>query len=167
MKTFKILIAILALTANAASAQFIKAELQVNGLTCSMCSKATEKSLHTLNFIGDIKVDLNRNIFLITFKKDAPVNLDQINKMVENAGFFVNSLKATFNFSNIKVTNNYFSYTGDTYHLVSTGNKELNGPVALTVVEKGFAPPSVYKKYNSAADVGAPKSGRVYRVAAI
>jgi len=165
MKTFKIVIAILAFTVNIAHAQFIKAELQVNGLTCSLCSKATEKSLRTLPFVGDIKVDLNRNIFLIFFKDNVPVNLDQINKKVENSGFFINNLKATFNFTNIHVVNNYFSYTGDTYRLVNGGNKELNGPVALTVVEKGFAPPSVYKKYNSQAGGSGTKTGRVYQVA--
>jgi copper chaperone CopZ len=162
MKTFKIFIAILAFTATAAHAQFIKAELQVNGLTCSLCSKATEKSLRTLDFIGDIKVDLNRNIFLLTFKKEASVNLDQISKKVENAGFFVNNLKATFNFDNVKVLNNYFSYTGNTYHLLNGGNKQLTGPVVFTVVDKGFAPSSVYKKYNTVA--GDNRTGKVYKV---
>ena len=61
MKTLKIFILLLVTTISAAKAQFTKAELQVSGLTCSMCSKATEKSLRTLDFIGDIKADLNRN----------------------------------------------------------------------------------------------------------
>jgi copper chaperone CopZ len=164
MKTFQIFIAVLALSANTAFAQFTKAEIQVNGLTCSLCSKATEKSLRTLDFIGDIKVDLNRNIFLLTFKKDASVNFVQISKKVENAGFFVNNLKATFNF-NTPINNNYFAYAGNTYHIVNPGNKELTGPVALTIVEKGFAPPSVYKKYNNPGIDSAPKQGRVYQVA--
>jgi copper chaperone CopZ len=162
MKTLKIFIALLAFTATAAHAQFIKAELQVNGLTCSLCSKATEKSLRTLDFIGDIKVDLNRNIFLLSFKKDAPVNLDQISKTVESAGFFVNNLKATFNFDNVKILNNYFSYTGNTYHLINAGNKALSGPIAFTIVDKGFAPVSVYKKYNSVTSDN--KSAKVYKV---
>jgi copper chaperone CopZ len=162
MKTFKIFIAVLAFTATTAHAQFIKAELQVNGLTCSLCSKATEKSLRTLNFIGDIKVDLNRNIFLLTFKKEASVNLDQIAKKVENAGFFINSLKATFNFDNVKVLDNYFSYTGNTYYLINAGSKAFNGPTVFTVVDKGFAPTSVYKKYNTIA--GDNRAGKVYKV---
>ncbi|HEY4196819.1 MAG TPA: heavy-metal-associated domain-containing protein [Mucilaginibacter sp.] len=149
MKTLKIFIILLITTISAAKAQFTKAELQVSGLTCSMCSKATEKSLHTLNFIGDIKADLNRNVFVITFKKDMPVNLDQISKKVQNAGFFVNNLRATFNFDNVKVSNNTFSYGGDTYHLLSGGDKPLSGPVMVTVVDKGFASAAVYKKYSS------------------
>src|ERR1700748_580550 len=147
MKTLKIFIILLITTISAAKAQFTKAELQVSGLTCSMCSKATEKSLRTLNFIGDIKADLNRNVFVITFKKDMPVNLDQISKKVQNAGFFVNNLRATFNFDNVKVNNNTFNYGGDTYHLVNGNDKPLTGAVAVTLVDKGFAPASVNKKF--------------------
>ena len=162
MKTLKIFLILFITSITAAKAQFTKAELQVSGLTCSMCSKATEKSLRTLNFIGDIKADLNRNVFMITFKKDVPVNLDQISKKVEGAGFFVNNLKATFNFDNIKVNNNTFNYGGDSYRLVNGDGKTLAGPVAVTVVEKGFAPASVYKKYNK--DDKAETSGRVYHI---
>src|ERR1700742_1182626 len=125
MKTLKIFIVLVITTISAAKAQFTKAELQVSGLTCSMCSKATEKSLRTLNFIGDIKADLNRNVFVITFKKDVPVSLDQISKKVEGAGFFVNSLKATFDFDNVKINNNVFSYGGDSYRVANDTGKAL------------------------------------------
>jgi copper chaperone CopZ len=151
MKTLKIFIVLLSLS-YAANAQFTKAELQVSGLTCSMCSKATEKSLRTLNFVGDIKADLNKNIFLITFKKDARVDIGLISKKVENAGFFVNSLKATFDFDNVKLENNSFSYDGDTFYVLNPSSQPLSGTQTITVVDKGFAPPSVYKKYKTAAD---------------
>ncbi|MGN6640378.1 MAG: heavy-metal-associated domain-containing protein [Mucilaginibacter sp.] len=162
MKTLKIFIAIFILSAGAANAQFTKAELQVSGLTCSMCSKATEKSLRTLGFIDDIKADLNRNIFTITFKKDVPVNLDQISKKVQNAGFYVNNLKVTFNLDNIKVTGNSFNYEGSAYQVVN-GNKPLTGIITATVVDKGFAPASVYKKYGT--ETSGSGSGHVYHIA--
>ena len=136
MKTFKLFIAILALSVGVANAQFTKAELQVSGLTCSMCSKATEKSLRTLDFISDIKVDLNKNIFVLTFKKDVPVNIDMISKKVQNSGFFVNNLKLTFNFNGVKLADNYFNYAGDTYKVLNATHP-LTGDVAVTVVEKG------------------------------
>lgn len=161
MKALKILIILFVTSITAAKAQFTKAELQVSGLTCSMCSKATEKSLRTLPFIADIKADLNRNVFVISFKKDIPVNLNLISKKVQNAGFFVNNLKATFNFDNVKVSGNTFNYGGDTYRLVNGADKVLAGPVMVTVVDKGFAPASVYKKY-SAADK--TETGLVYHI---
>lgn len=163
MKFLKIFILGLILGTGTAHAQFTKAELQVSGLTCSMCSKATEKALRTLEFVGDIKTDLNRNVFLITFKNGSPVNLDRISKKVQNAGFSVNSLKATFNFNGIKLSSNSFSYSGDTYLVVNGLNKPLTGPVAVTVVDKGFAPSSVYKKYAGQTPEGV-KTGKLYRV---
>jgi copper chaperone CopZ len=165
MKTLKIVVLLLALSTGIASAQFTKAELQVSGLTCALCSKATEQSLKTLPFIGDIKTDLLHNIFVITFKNGQPVNFDQISKKVQDAGFFVNSLKTTFNFDNTKLADNSFSYGGDTFQVISGTEKPLNGQVAVTIVDKGFAPKSVSKKYAGQLSVASTgKTGRVYHV---
>lgn len=163
MKTLKIVVLLLTLSTSMTSAQFTKADLQVSGLTCALCSKATEKSLKTLPFIGDIKTDLLHNIFVITFKKDQPVNFDQISKKVQDAGFFVNSLKAVFNFDSTKLADNSFSYGGDTFEVVSGADKPLNGPVTVTIVDKGFAPKSVSKKYPGQLSTASTK-GRVYHV---
>lgn len=151
MKTLKIFIFLCAVSISAAKAQFVKAELQVSGLTCSMCSKATEKSLRTLPFISDIKPDLNRNLFTITFKPNTPVNLEQMSKKIQGAGFSINQLKATLDFDKLKVNNNSFNYAGDTFQVLNGAGKSLDGQVAVTVVNKGFAPAAVAKKYNAAA----------------
>jgi len=164
MKTLKIFITLLVLTTSIANAQFTKAELQVSGLTCALCAKATEKSLKTLPFIGDIKPDLMRNIFVLTFKNGEAVNFDQISKKVQDAGFFVNSLKVTVDFTRTHVDGGRFTYGGDTFQLMNAPEKQPNGPVALMIVDKGFAPKSVSKKYlGQAGDVSG--TTRVYHVA--
>jgi copper chaperone CopZ len=165
MKTLKIFILIFCVTVSAAKAQFTKAELQVSGLTCALCAKSTEKALRTLPFIGDIKTDLERNLYLITFKSNAPVNLELISKKVQGAGFSVNNLKATFNFDNTKVANSNFNYAGDTYKLLNASNKPLSGNVDVTVVDNGFAPKAVSKKYLGQVTDAAPASGRIYHLA--
>jgi copper chaperone CopZ len=147
MKTFKILIAAFVLSTGIAKAQFTNAQLQVSGLTCSMCSKATEKSLRTLDFISDIKTDLNNNLYVITFKKDVPVNLQAISKKVQGAGFSVNNLKVVFNFDKVKLDNNQFSYGGNNFQLLKTPEKSLTGEVSATIIDKGFISPTAYKKY--------------------
>lgn len=160
MKSFKILLAVLAISISSAKAQFIKADLQVSGLTCSMCSKATEKSLRTLSFISDIKPDLNRNLFVITFKKDQAVNLQAISKKVQDAGFAVNKLTASFNFNNVKISNDFhFDFAGSTYHFLNVKNETLNGLTPVVVVDKDFVPASIYKKYASATAFSCYKSG--------
>jgi copper chaperone CopZ len=61
-------------------AQVSKAEMQVSGLTCSMCQLATQKAVKTLDFVADIQPDLNSANFVITFKKDKIVNPDLLAK---------------------------------------------------------------------------------------
>ncbi|RYE24980.1 MAG: heavy-metal-associated domain-containing protein [Sphingobacteriaceae bacterium] len=160
MKSFKILLAVLAISISSAKAQFVKADLQVSGLTCSMCSKATEKSLRTLTFISDIKPDLNKNLFVITFKKDVPVNLESISKKVQDAGFSVSKLTASFNFDNVKINNDYhFNYAGNAYHFLNVTNKTLNGITPITVIDKAFVPASTYKKYAAQTTFACYKTG--------
>ena len=156
---------LLVLTTGIAKAQFTKAELQVSGLTCALCAKATEKALKTLPFIGEIKTDLIRNTYLLTFKSGEQVNFDLISKKVQDAGFFVNSLKATFDFTGTKVADNHFSYGGDTFQLMNA-TKSPEGQAVVTIIDKGFAPKSVSKKYlGQIADVNKSTTGRLYHVA--
>jgi len=165
MKTLKIFMILLVLTTGIVKAQFTKAELQVSGLTCALCAKATEKALKTLPFIGEIKTDLIRNTYLLTFKSGEQVNFDLISKKVQDAGFFVNSLKATFDFTSTKVADNQFTYGGDTFQLMNA-TKSPEGQSVVTIVDKGFAPKSVSKKYlGQIADVNKASTGRLYHVA--
>jgi copper chaperone CopZ len=163
MKTIKIFIALLVISISAAKAQFVKADLQVSGLTCSMCSKATEKSLRTLPFISDIKPDLNRNLFTITFKPNSPVSLEQMSKKVQGAGFSINQLTATLDFDKLKLSNNSFNHAGDTFQLLNASNKNLDGLVPVTVANKGFAPAAVVKKYSTTA-VSSSAGGKAYKL---
>jgi len=166
MKTFKIYLILLAFTSTIAKAQFSKAELQISGLNCGLCAKTTETSLRALPFVSDVKPDLMHNIYNITFKQNQPVNFDQIGQIVKKENFFVNSLKATFNFDKVKIVQNSFSYDGDTYRVMNAKDKSLSGPVMVTIIDKGFAPRSVSKKYlGQIAVIEQANSRRVYHVA--
>src|SRR6478735_1468758 len=109
MKTLRIFIIALLATVSVAKAQSTKAELQVSGLTSSLCARTTEKSLKALPFVSEIKPDLMRNIYVITFKSDVPVDFSQISKKVKDSGFSVSYLKTTFNFDNAKIADNAFT----------------------------------------------------------
>jgi len=165
MKTIKILSILMLLFAVKVSAQQIStADLQVTGLTCSMCSNATEQSLKTLDFISSIKADLNKNIFVLTFKKDANVNFDLIRKKVQDAGFSVGGLTANFNFNQLKTDDNGQAIVdGNTYRFINAKNKTLNGTVKANVIDKNFISGSAYKKQSTliASDAYASGTGVV------
>lgn len=176
MNTLKSLIIITTvLIAGKVSAQQITtAELQVTGLTCSMCSQATEKSLRTLDFVEGIQPDLNKNLFAITFKKDKAVNIDQIRKKVEDAGFSVGNLTAVFNFNNTKVDDQGLAIAGtNVYQFLNQKSKTMNGPVTATVVDKNFISGTAFKKkaaqiklesYASGVGVVNGKKTRIYHL---
>ncbi len=149
MKTTKIILSFLMLfVINKVSAQQITTvEMQVTGLTCSMCSQATEKSLRTLNYVSDVTPDLNKNLFIIKFKKDKEVNFDQLNKKVKDAGFSIGKLEATVNFNQTKIDEKGQAVVGaNVYRFENAKDKVLNGPVKVNVIDKGFVSNSVFKQ---------------------
>lgn len=149
MKIQSIVFAFLMLFAiNKASAQKVStAEIQVTGLTCSMCSQATEKSLRTLSYISDITPDLNKNIFVVTFKKEAMVDFDQLQKKIKDAGFSVGKLAATMNFNQAKVDENgQLAVDGAVYRFENVKGRTLNGAVKVNIIDKNFISASAFKQ---------------------
>jgi copper chaperone CopZ len=69
-----------------------KVTLVASGLTCSMCSKAIFKALSKLDFVEEVKVDIEQSKFVLTFKSGKTVVIDQIKSAVADAGFSVQSL---------------------------------------------------------------------------
>ncbi|WP_053058395.1 heavy-metal-associated domain-containing protein [Pedobacter sp. BMA] len=161
MKTIKLFSIIMLLFAVNVSAQQIStADLKVTGLTCSMCSNATQKSLETLGFINSVKPDLNKNIFVLTFKKGADINLDMVRKKVQDAGFSVGGLMAEFTFNQVKVDDKGQAIVdGNVYRFVNAKNKTLNGTVKAAVVDKDFISGSAFKKQAATVNSDAYSSG--------
>ena len=146
MKTLFFSLALL-IACTTVSAQFTKAELQVAGLTCSMCSKATDKQLRTLDFIEDIDIDLSHASFILHFRKGKAVDISQIKKKVEDAGFSVAMLKPVYNFDNLKIEEgSSFSYQNMVFYFVNAKTQTLNGDIIFKIIDKGFVPDKEYKK---------------------
>lgn len=145
---------------NVSAQQISTASLQVTGLTCSMCSNATQKSLETLSFINSVKPDLNKNIFVLNFKKGADINLDLVRKKVQDAGFSVGNLTASFIFDQVKVDDKGQAVVdGNVYRFVNAKNKTLNGTVRAAVVDKNFISNNAFKKQAATINSDAYASG--------
>ena len=75
-------------------AEIKKVTLVASGLTCSMCSKAIFKALTKLDFVDEVKVDIEKSKFVLSFKSGKTVVIDQIKSAVADAGFSVQSIVA-------------------------------------------------------------------------
>ena len=144
----KILISCIILIASyVTNAQITKAELTATGLTCSMCSKATYKQLTSIPEVEKVETDLNRTAFILFFKSGTNVNVGDLKKKVEDAGFSVGELVVVFNFNNQKAENNS-SFTQDniTYTFIDSKPTVLTGEVKVKILDKGFVTEKEYKK---------------------
>ena len=129
------------------NAQITKAELTATGLTCSMCSKATYKQLTSIPEVEKVETDLNKTAFILYFKTGTTVNVGDLKKKVEDAGFSVGELVVVFNFNNQKAENNS-SFTQDniTYTFMESKPTVLTGEVKVKILDKGFVTQKEYKK---------------------
>lgn len=152
-------------------AQFTSVRVKVDGLTCSACSFATQKSLRELDFIDSVKMDLSTNLAILTFKPSKKVDIGLISKKVYDAGFSVGQLTAVYSFNSLPVgTNTCFEYMGDTYNFTETKDTTLNGTSTLLFIGKKFMNKAELKKWKGVKSVNYCKvndsfSGKVYTVA--
>jgi len=135
-----------------AQAQISKAELIATGLTCSMCSKATYKQLQSIPGVEKITIDLNSSSFIIQYKPGTAVNVADIRKKVQDAGFSVGSLVVDMNLKNVAAANNSsFSYNNSSFIFVETTAKSLHGIVKLKLLDKGFITDKEFKQLSKNA----------------
>jgi copper chaperone CopZ len=118
-------------------AQFIKAEVGVDGFTCSQCALSVERSIRQLPFVEDVKMDLNNGTALISFRKNREISIDKIAKKIYDSGFSVRYIHADYNFTNLSV-DDYAVYKGekDEFHFIDVGKNSFNGPVSIVFLNK-------------------------------
>jgi copper chaperone CopZ len=143
-----------------AFAQFTKASLQASGLTCAMCARSVFKNLESLPFVDKIDTDLEKSVFLISFKPGIPVDADQIRKKVEDAGFSVAGLSLTAQFKGQEVKNDqHVTIDGKVFHFVGIKDQTLSGEQQISLVEKNFLAPKDFKKYANVTAMECFKTG--------
>lgn len=81
------------------NAQVIKADIGVNGLTCSQCSRSVYHTLNKLDFVEKVEMDLNETIAHVTFKNKAQVDFEVISRAIRNAGYSVRNIVAELQIS--------------------------------------------------------------------
>ncbi len=133
----------------ACKAQIKSAVVGVDGLTCSACSFATEKSLLKLEVIDSVFMQLEENTATIFFKPGKKVEMTEVAKKVTDAGFSVRSIVALIDVGQLKVTPDYcWSFENNIYHFIKLdSDKELKGTVQLKFIGDKFMPSKEFKKW--------------------
>jgi copper chaperone CopZ len=131
-----------------AQAQINEVQIGVDGLTCSQCTRSVEMQIRKLDFVKDVKMNLEHTEGVITFKPNHRVDVDQIAKAVVNAGFSVRYLQAAILFSNVNVSDGHcFADAGYNYEFIQTKPQTLNGTVMVKFIGDKFVPKKDLKKW--------------------
>ena len=130
--------------------QFQSAEIGVDGLTCSACTRSVEMSIRKLDFVDSVAMDLSNTNGKLFFKKGGKVSIEKIAKAVTDAGFSVRYLNASFNFNNISVSENFcWNYEGGQYQFVKTEEKKMNGDITLKFIGEKYLSKKEIKKWSA------------------
>jgi copper chaperone CopZ len=139
MKYFVILIFFFLSLGSTAQVQSV--ELVASGLTCSMCSKAIFKSLSQLDFVADVKVDIEKSSYILTFKSPEQVKIEQIREAVYDAGFAIETMQMIANFPKRKAIDEEVVFlSGYQFKWKLSNAKEIAQPQKVTIVNKEILP---------------------------
>jgi copper chaperone CopZ len=156
-----LLLMVAVLVAVCMNAQFKRGYLQATGLTCAMCSNAINKALQAKPFIQSVKSDIKNSAFDIVFKENADVDIDEIRKAVEDAGFGIGSLKLTANFNELKIANDaHVEIGGRHFHFLSVSDRILNGEQTITIVDKDFLTAKQFRKFSESTKMKCLLAGK-------
>jgi len=143
-------------------AQFTKAKLQATGLTCAMCSNAINKSIEKLPFVETVRSDIKNSAFNVSFKTGEEIDIDQLKKAVEDAGFAIGSLKMIGSFDGIEVANDKHIRIGNrNFHFLGIETQVLRGEKEIVMVDRDFISQKQYKKFSQATKMNCVKTGKV------
>ena len=86
---------VLLLDAVPANAEFVSAELRVNGLSCPFCAFGIEKKLLDVDGVQGVEVFLDEGRLALTFEAENEATVSDLEKAVEKAGFELAGLELT------------------------------------------------------------------------
>ena len=126
------------------------AGLTAGGVTCSLCSKAIYKALTKVATVADVQADIQHSKYLIRFKDHAKVDLDQLKKAVQDAGFSIASLEVTALFDHVEIDNNSQVDLSNLHlQFLKVKKQLLNGERKVVVIDKSFITGKEFTRYKA------------------
>lgn len=155
LKYFASFLVLLSFNMEGLKAQFTTADVAVNGLTCSQCSRSVEMSLKRLDFVASVEMDLQRPTAHIVFGKDKRIDFSKVAAAVRDAGFAVREIRTRYEFSE-PAADGCFIYNKQLYYPVN-GGTTAQGNSELLLLGKGMVSDAELKKYQHDEWLASPK----------
>ena len=160
MKTF-LLACLMVFSGLLTNAQVEKVSLQASGLTCSMCSKAVLTALKEVPFVDQVKVNIKKQEYNISFKEGETVDFDALTKAVEDAGFSVAAFVVTAKVNETLQKDAHIRIDSQSFNFLNASGQSLNGSAVFTIVDKDYTTAKNYRKYRALSKIERVQTGRM------
>lgn len=141
------------LSLSSVSAKIKYALVGINGLTCSACSYATEKSIRKLDFVQDVKIELNSNVATITFVQGKSIDLDALAQKVKDAAFSVRNINLVLELDSVKIESETLLQVDRLYfRFLQVKPQELKGEVNVRLIGRKFMSKAEYKPWEKTVE---------------
>jgi len=128
-------------------AQIVRAEVGVNGLTCSQCSRSVEMELRKLPFVQKVDMNLEHTSGIVLFKPGTRVSVDKLTRAVVNAGFSTRFVRLTFDFKAIHPGTECFTVGQDAFYFLQPLSASHPEQMTFQVIAKGFLPDKALRQF--------------------
>ena len=130
------------------AAQFKSVTIGVDGLTCSSCSFGVEQSVRKLDFVQEVKPDLNAATATVSFQPDKKISIDELVRKVYQAGFSVRFVKAVYHFHQPTLPlNDTLIINKDVFYFLNPPSSFLKDDVTLELISEKYVAKKVFKRW--------------------
>lgn len=128
-------------------AQIMQAEVGVNGLTCSQCSRSVEMALRKLAFVQKVDMNLEHTSGVVLFKPGSKISVTELARAVVNAGFSTRYVRLTFDFKAIQPGKECFTVGQDVFYFLQPLSAQHPEKMTFQVIGKGFLPDKAFRQF--------------------
>lgn len=128
------------------------ADIGVDGLTCSQCTRTVEESLRKLPFVAGVRMDLEHTSGRVILQPRA--DMEQVADAVARAGFSVRYIYITLPAGHPAPQGMCWQVAGKLYQFVVAPGIPAADSVRVQLLGRKYMPPREYKKVRSQLQPG-------------
>jgi copper chaperone CopZ len=132
----------------ASKGQYKKAEVSIDGFTCSMCAMSVENSIRQLPFVADVKMDLNKSTAQVFFMEGKELSIKKLGDQVYRSGFSVRSIQVEYEFPALSIEDFYVFKPGkEQFHFLGVGQGNIKGSTTIIFLNKKLISRKEYPRW--------------------
>lgn len=127
-------------------AQVQSVTVGIDGLTCSQCAYGVERAIRQLTFVESVAMELNANEATVFLNKEISIEILEIGKKVQDAGFSVRFLKFNLEINNVaKPVDSAAKFSS--LNILNQLPTKLDSTVSFQIIDKRYCKKKLFLQW--------------------